>query len=99
LIDVVEQIIGRIIELNDVAERGQPINVESMMHDSWDDMDEVFAAPHLRLQHQQQQNLLHPSARLNTTVNSSAGVHAPANTSFDFRTTAAPPVQVRETTM
>jgi len=86
--------------MNDTADRGQPINVSAMMHESWDDMDDVFATPHYRQQQQQQlqQNLLHTSARLNTTVNSS-GVPVPANTSFDFRSSAAPPVQVRETTM
>jgi len=90
-----EQIIGRIIELNDTADRGQP----AMMHDSFDDMDEVFSMPHHKQQQQhQQQYLLHTTARLNTTVNNS-GVAGPANTSFDFRSTAAPPVQVRETTM
>jgi len=91
----VVQIIGRIIELNDVADRGQPvISVSTMLHDSWDDMDEVFSAagPHQRHQHQ---SLLHTSARLDAT--GVAG--APANTSFDVRPPAAPPVQVRETTM
>ena len=87
------QIIGRIIELNDVADRGQPINASAMMHDSSDEMEDVFAVPlHKQQQQQQQQHLIHTSARLNTT-------DAPANTSFDFRPTAAPPVQVRETTM
>jgi len=94
------QIIGRVVELNDTADRGQPISADALMHDSWDDViDDVFAAaPPSRQQQLQQQALLHTSARLNTTVNSS-GVAVPANTSFDFRTTAAPPVQVRETTM
>jgi len=45
------QIIGRIIELNDVADRGQPINASAMMHDSSDEME----------------HLIHTSARLNTT--------------------------------
>jgi len=92
------QIIERIIELNDSADRGQPLGVPAVMRESWDDMDEVFAAVPLHQQHrhhhQQQQQLLPSSARLNS---SSAAVAA--NTSFDIRPTAAPPVQVRETTM
>jgi len=104
------QIIERIIELNDVADRGQPtmpstmINSSATMHDdaSWDDMDDVFGAPppppthqrphHHHQQQQQQQHLLPASARINSSA-------APANTSFDIRQSAAPPVQVRETTM
>jgi len=98
---LVGQIIERIIELNDVADRGQPINVSAMMHDSWDEMDDVFDAsqPKLHQRYLQQQVLLHNSARLNTTTGNSSAVPAPVNTSFDFRASAAPPVQVRETTM
>jgi len=93
------QIIGRVIELNDTADRGQPITAE--LHDSWDDVtDDVFGGtPVAYGRQQQQQALLHTSARLNTTVNSSGVPVLAANTSFDFRGTAAPPVQVRETTM
>lgn len=96
---LVGQIIERIIELNDVADRGQPINMSALMQDSWDEMDDVFDASQPKQHHRyQQQLLLHNSARLNTTVNNSAAP-APVNTSFDFRASAAPPVQVRETTM
>jgi len=72
------------------------MNSSAMMHESWDDMDDVFAVPQHR-QHQQQY-LLPTSARLSANVNNNSAA-APANTSFDIRPTAAPPVQVRETTM
>jgi hypothetical protein len=80
-----DQIIGRIMQLNESAERGQPTFVHLSVHDSSDEGEDTIFPP------QQQQHRL-----INTTINSST---APGNTSFDFRQAHTVPVQFRETTM
>ena len=104
---LLRQIIERIIELNDSADRGQPamnaaVAGSTTLHDesTFDtDMDDVFASVpppshhHHRHYQQQQQHLLSIGA-----PRPISGLAA-ANTSFDIRQSAAPPVQVRETTM
>jgi len=106
----VAQIIERIIELNELADRGQPvpsalINASATLNESSFDteLDDVFAAPptshhhHHHRHHHQQQHLLSAGVRPNSGLAPPAA--AAANTSFDIRPSAAPPVQVRETTM